>query len=61
MPAASVQNPHTGRDPASQELIEEVDVDLSEILLKAGHGGASIIPTLAAISENATPVFTNEH
>ena len=37
VPAARVEDPHPGRDTATKQLIEEIDVDLSELLLKIGH------------------------
>jgi hypothetical protein len=35
---ARIQNPHTRNDAASQQLIEEVDVDVTELLAKVGRG-----------------------
>jgi hypothetical protein len=36
-PAPGVQDPHSRRYAAAQQLIEEVNVDLAELLRKAGH------------------------
>lgn len=36
--AAGVEDPHAGGDVAAEELVEEVDVDLTELLLEGGHG-----------------------
>jgi hypothetical protein len=38
MAAACVQHGHSRADSATEELIEEVDVDLSEERWKVGHG-----------------------
>jgi hypothetical protein len=33
VPAASVKDTHPGRDISSQDLIEDVDIDLAELIL----------------------------
>src|SRR4051812_45476761 len=35
--AGRVEDPHTRRDPSAEELIEEVDIDLAELLMKICH------------------------
>jgi hypothetical protein len=34
---ARIEDPHPGRDSSAQNLIEEVDIDLSELMLKIVH------------------------
>ncbi len=43
MSTARVEDTHPRRDPSAKQLIEEVNVDLSELLLKVRHGGVPII------------------
>jgi hypothetical protein len=40
---ARIEDPHPRRDSSTQNLIEEVDVDLSELVLKIVHGDLPII------------------
>jgi hypothetical protein len=35
IPAPGIQHPHTGPNIAAQDLIEDVDVDLTKLLLNA--------------------------
>ena len=37
MSAARIEDPHPRRDSSTQDLIEEVNVDLSELMLKIVH------------------------
>ncbi len=37
VPTAGVEDSHPGGDASAQELIEQVDVDLSELSLEIGH------------------------
>jgi len=41
--AARIEQPHPRPDTTSEKLIEQVDVDLAELLLKIGHGFLPII------------------
>src|SRR6185436_2824297 len=36
--ASGIQDSHSGRDAAFQKLVEKIDVDLAELLLKRGRG-----------------------
>ena len=36
-PAPGIQNSHPAADPAAQKLVEQVDVDRSEVFLKVVH------------------------
>lgn len=42
-PASGIEDPHPGRDAAAQELIEPVDIDLAELVLKIGHVASIIL------------------
>src|ERR1700722_5767744 len=43
LPAARVEDPHPRRDTSPQKLVEEVDIDVSELALKVWHGDIPII------------------
>ena len=51
--AARIQYSHPGCDATSQKLIEEVDVNFAELLLKIGHEHPDGMPSLKCVVGNA--------
>ena len=35
--AANIQNPISGRNASAKKLVEEVDIDVTELLMQVGH------------------------
>jgi hypothetical protein len=40
---SGIEDAHAGQDTAAEELIEEVDIDLSELLLESGQGHLTMV------------------